>query len=115
MFTIGIFTTHIPYIAFVMFYAFFLLFGVNKASAGEIQWDEHNIFIESATGKTYVESATGSFSNFHYQSNADFFSPGTNEFLVFKKKLQHTSYFCFKKWNNCFHPALFGRPPPTSL
>jgi hypothetical protein len=33
MFTIGIFTTHLPYIAFVVFYAFFLFFGVNKASS----------------------------------------------------------------------------------
>ena len=37
MFTFGIFTTHLPYVAFVVFYAYFLLFGVNKASSGEIE------------------------------------------------------------------------------
>lgn len=36
MFTIGIFTTHIPYIAFVFFYAFFFLVGIQKAHAGEL-------------------------------------------------------------------------------
>jgi hypothetical protein len=47
MFTIGIFTTHLPYIAFVVFYAFFLLFGVNKASSGEIQWGESSIILKA--------------------------------------------------------------------
>ena len=35
MFPIGLFSTHIPYIAFVLFYAVFFLFGIEKASAGE--------------------------------------------------------------------------------
>lgn len=37
MFTIGIFSTHIPYIAFVCFYAFFFLFGFQKIAEEETQ------------------------------------------------------------------------------
>ena len=45
MFTFGIFTTHIPYIAVVAFYAFFLLFGAEKASSGEIPSDNRHAFM----------------------------------------------------------------------
>ncbi len=45
MFTFGIFTTHIPYIAVVAFYAFFLLFGAEKASSGEIHSDNRHAFM----------------------------------------------------------------------
>ena len=37
MFTIGIFTTHIPYVAFVVFYAFFFLFGIRDDAAVTLQ------------------------------------------------------------------------------
>jgi hypothetical protein len=40
MFTFGLFTTHFPYLAFVVFYAYFLIFGVGKATSGEIESDE---------------------------------------------------------------------------
>lgn len=36
MFTVGIYSTHLPYIAFVLFYAVFFLFGIEKESAGEL-------------------------------------------------------------------------------
>ena len=32
MFTIGIFSTHIPYIAFIFFYAYFLIFGIETSA-----------------------------------------------------------------------------------
>ncbi len=36
MFTVGIYSTHLPYIAFVLFYAVFFLLGIEKASAGKL-------------------------------------------------------------------------------
>lgn len=36
MFTFGIFTTHLPYIAFVVFYAGLLIFGGEKTSVNDV-------------------------------------------------------------------------------
>jgi len=46
MFTVGIFTTHFPYIAMVVFYAYFLIFGVDQANNGEIRLADHSVKIE---------------------------------------------------------------------
>jgi len=40
MFIIGIFSTHIPYLAFVFFYAFFFLFGYQKISDEKFPTEE---------------------------------------------------------------------------
>jgi hypothetical protein len=40
MFTVGIFTTHIPYIVLVVLYAWCLLFGVSKAPLSEVEAEE---------------------------------------------------------------------------
>ncbi len=41
MFSFGIFTTHLPYIAMVAFYAYILIFGVEKTSKGEVYSESH--------------------------------------------------------------------------
>ena len=46
MFTFGLFSTHIPYLAFVVFYAWILLTGVGKANDGKIRLTEHSVQIE---------------------------------------------------------------------
>ena len=46
MFTVGIFTTHFPYLVFIACYAWFLLFGVEQAHEGKIQIAEKSIQIE---------------------------------------------------------------------
>lgn len=112
MFTIGIFSTHLPYIAFVVFYACFLLFGVNKASSGEIQWGKNNIVLkapaEELNGADVVD-----FSNYHYHEGAGIFSPGSNQFFAFKEHIQLT-FFYPDNIRQCYFPqALFSRPPPV--
>jgi hypothetical protein len=112
MFTIGIFTTHLPYIAFVVFYAFFLLFGVNKASSGEIQWGESSIILKAPT-EEIAEASFADFSKSQSQKGAGIFSPGTADFFVFKENIQHTSFYPenIRRWY--FSQALFSRPPPV--
>ena len=110
MFTIGIFTTHLPYIAFVVFYAFFLFFGVNKASSGEIQWGENNLVLKAPAGELN-ETDTADFSNYQSHERTGIFSPGTNNFFAYKEHIQHTGYP--EKIRQCFFAqALFSRPPP---
>jgi hypothetical protein len=112
MFTIGIFSTHLPYIAFVVFYAFFLLFGVNKASSGEIEWGENNLVLKVPAGESIGSDSAESL-NYHYHQGAGIFSPGTNEHSAFTETIQHTSYppENIRKWY--FSQALFSRPPPV--
>lgn len=112
MFTIGIFTTHLPYIAFVVFYAFFLLFGVNKASTGEIQWGENNLVMK-ASATDFVETEAADFSKSQSHEGAGIFSPGIADFFVFKENIQHTAFYP-ENIRQCYFPqALFSRPPPV--
>jgi hypothetical protein len=112
MFTIGIFTTHIPYIAFVVFYAFFLLFGVNKASSGEIQWSENNLVLKAPIGEELNNTGVADFSNYHYHAGKGIFLPGNAMLFVPKENIQHNSFFS-DYIRQCFYSqALFSRPPP---
>lgn len=112
MFTIGIFSTHLPYIAFVVFYAYFLLFGVNKASSGEIQWGESSIVLK-APEKQFAEFDSVEFSKNHYHEGTGIFSPGTAEFFVFRENIQHASFYPENIRQCFFSQALFSRPPPA--
>ncbi|MCA1759507.1 MAG: hypothetical protein LC658_07040 [Bacteroidales bacterium] len=112
MFTIGIFTTHLPYIAFVVFYAFFLLFGVNKASSGEIQWGENNIILK-APAEEIAEVNFADFSKSHHHEGAGIFSPGTADFFVFKENIQNAAFYPENIRQCYFSQALFSRPPPV--
>lgn len=53
MFTVGLFSTHLPYVAFVLFYAVFFFFGIEKVSAGESQEGEQ--FITNEISFTIVK------------------------------------------------------------
>lgn len=112
MFTIGIFTTHLPYIAFVVFYAFFLLFGVNKASSGEIQLSENNLVLK-APETLFSEAEAAEFSSYSYHEEAGIFSAGTAEFFVFKENIQHAAFYPENIRQCYFSQALFCRPPPV--
>ena len=88
MFTIGIFTTHLPYIAFVVFYAFFLLFGVNKASSGEIQWGESNIVLKAPA----EEIAKVNFADFSKSPAAVKTVPAEGDFYHAGRRLANRSF-----------------------
>jgi hypothetical protein len=57
MFTTGIFSSHLPYIAFVFFYAFFFLFNIqhNTAEAFENKVTESNLSVVYNADSKYYE------------------------------------------------------------
>ncbi len=112
MFTLGIFTTHIPYIALVVFYAFFWIIGVNKASAGELQSADNSISIEIYSGDNYLEIGQNDISSSSKLHDQQFLTADYNVAFAALQKFKH----------KCFHPDiqtqgssyinLFSRPPP---
>ena len=109
MFTIGIFSAHIPYIALVLFYAYVLLFNVQKTEGDnadksersafltEIQVEKHTVDQQSSNHAYYCEGIVA----------ADF------ESCIFSRKIKH-------KWKDTppfhhaeFYISLFYRPPPV--
>ncbi len=107
MFTFGLFTTHIPYIAFVVFYAYFLLFGVEKASKGEIQTYDKSFITEFQVVK-HVNA--DDILCYYYQSHSE--ASGNFKAFLFKPKIKHR-----EQTSALFHQfdilsSLFNRPPP---
>jgi hypothetical protein len=110
MFTVGLFSTHIPYIAFVVFYAFFFLFGIQKASAGELGGGENSIQAETAV--VYIqdianqdEQSAAIFSHFYISSELGrmFFAERKTKFIDTFPAQFNPVIFCFSR---------FSRPPP---
>jgi hypothetical protein len=113
MFTVGIFTTHIPYIAFGVFYAFIFLFGVNMPVKEEVQITDNKFKIELQTSKSFADS-NAEF-NFHYQDDIDFSKYTRFEESLFKRKLIHQSALITIHWQYCTGNSLFCRPPPSII
>lgn len=115
MFTIGIFTTHLPYIALVVFYAFFWVFGVNKASTGELNSGKSLLSVEiSAYEKVAEISHTASFDNVAASDN--FFIPPDNLYYSTAiQKIIHRGYYLFEYFPDNIYNVLFSRPPPFPL
>lgn len=113
MFTVGIFTTHIPYIAFVVFYAFFFLFGINAPIEEDVQVADNKFKIELQTSKSFADSNTGT--NFHYQDDIDFSKYTNCEKSLFKRKIIHQCALITAHWQYCACNTLFSRPPPNLI
>ena len=111
MFTFGIFTTHLPYVAVVAFYAYFLIFGVNKAANGEIEGYEVGFKIELESSKSF--DTTNDNSNFYYQNTFDFYAHSHFERSIFKRKIKYQNSFIAEALRSGFYSTHFGRPPPT--
>ncbi|SHI94036.1 hypothetical protein SAMN05444280_10872 [Tangfeifania diversioriginum] len=111
MFTIGIFSTHIPYIALVAFYAYFLLFGMEKASKGEI-------VAENATSSLYEVQVADHFDAkntccFYYQTTDSFAAQEKFEEFIFKRKISRKALTDNLYYRFHFIPGTSNRPPPT--
>ena len=110
MFTFGIFTTHTPYIVLVAFYAYFLIFGVNKAGEGKVQIAE-----KSSTVQFHLNNSVDAVASDAYCFNNSFGEIA--EAYIFEKASIN------QKWKLYGHAkivpqdylenALFGRPPPA--
>jgi len=112
MFTVGLFSTHIPYLAFVVFYAFFFLFGIQKAHAGELSDTDKALVVKisvvSSEQVTEAEDGTCiSYANFFYTKPAErYFSPPA---ITCKLILCNT----FSSISTEFDFSQFSRPPPA--
>ncbi len=110
MFTFGIFTTHIPYIAMLAFYAYFLIFGVNKARDGQIQLAKESTTIEIQTNDV-VHPDSEHRNNYYYSCVAEM--PARVRKIVREK--QKWKYPGVDKIlpENFLNSSLFCRPPPA--
>lgn len=112
MFTFGIFTSHIPYVALVAFYAYFVLFGMGKASKGEIVAESKNPLI-------YEIQVTDNFDEFNsdcfsYQNSADLFVEYSKfENSIFKRKLSQPALNDNLHYQFFYIPNTSNRPPPV--
>lgn len=111
MFTFGIFTTHLPYVAVVAFYAYFLIFGVNKATNGEIESNEAGFRIELESSKSY--DSLNDDSSFYDQNNFDFYAHSHFERSIFKRKIKYENSFVAETLQSGFYSTHLGRPPPA--
>ena len=113
MFTFGMFTSHIPYIALVAFYAYFLLFGVDKASKGEIVAESKNpFFCEVQVTDQFDGFNSGCF---YYQTTDLHDEYSKFEDFIFTRKLFQTA---LNKNENLHYrflyiPTTSNRPPPV--
>ena len=113
MFTVGIFTTHIPYVAFVVFYAFFFLFDINAPAKEEVQISDSKFKIELQTSKSFADA--NAVSNFHYHTDFDFSTHKNFEKSLFKRKLNHQCAVITVHWQYHLCNSLFSRPPPSLI
>lgn len=110
MFTFGMFTTHIPYVALVAFYAYFLLFGMEKASNGEILAESKNPFIYELQVSDHFEA--NSSVCFYYQA-ADLFAEYSKfEDHIFKRESGRTTFIKAIHYRFHYSPLTSNRPPP---
>ncbi len=112
MFTLGIFTTHLPYIAIVVFYAFFWVIGVNKASSGEIKFGESKFYTEIQNAEIIVEPIQGKSCDSQNFFNIGFIPPDRNELFTAFQKLKHKGYYLINHWQHKSYTVFFSRPPP---
>ena len=110
MFLFGIFTSHIPYIAFVVFYAYILIFGVEKATRGELQ-SEQKIFItewevDYQPGLNEVNFYSGDPVVSNHKSSH--FEP-----FIFKQKLKAPGFKSVLIQQSDLYSSYSNRPPPA--
>ena len=110
MFTFGIFSTHIPYIAFVLFYGFFFLAGIEKASAGD--FGDGQQLIPEVYSHTIDESRD---IGFNISDNNDCYYEKTEpEQLLLYEKMIDPGYFLYISFKTDeLNFSWFSRPPPV--
>ena len=110
MFTIGIFSTHIPYIALVLFYSFFLFTDINNATYEDIEVGKSYTKTELFVSKVLNHQKPDTFNYYAGISSVE-----TNRFeeLIFKRQIKYPDFISAKTGNNYISYSLFSRPPPV--
>ena len=110
MFTFGIFTTHLPYITIVAFYAYFLIFGVNQAADDKISIAEKSITVQIHLNNSHEQAPVDIFS--FYSSLTE--SRETDIFENAQVKQKYKLFGADKLFaQESPVNALFSRPPPV--
>jgi hypothetical protein len=112
MFTIGIFTTHIPYIAFVCFYALFFLFGYQKIAekdtSAEVKFTRNELTI-TMDNQFSDNSRSSDFNDFHLshipKNERLFYVDRITKFRIPPNEQIQPGNFGFSN---------FSRPPPAA-
>jgi hypothetical protein len=109
MFTVGIFTTHFPYVMFIAFYTWFLLFGVDQVQEGKIKISEKSEQI----GYHVNHAKASSVNVYHFLQPENYASTGLKNYnnLIIKQKWR--TYFTPFASQDCFLEGSFCRPPPA--
>ncbi|MCG6187192.1 hypothetical protein [Maribellus maritimus] len=110
MFTIGIFSTHIPYIAFVLFYAYFFVAGINKAVSGEIPSGEDFHKTEIYASDNFMDQDIDTYHYFCKES--DFCKTFKDEDSLLKRKINYPEYSLAKIAIE-YYLIHFNKPPPV--
>ncbi len=112
MFTFGIFSTHLPYIAFVLFYGFFFLVGIEKASAGEMGEGEGIIpHVISVSVDYYADVDDDNLDNCNaYHETINF-----EQMLLYGHKIKLFYYSNRFIITSDYRHPWFSRPPPVAL
>lgn len=110
MFTVGLFSTHLPYIAFVFFYAYFLIFGIQKASNGDFSNDEKTLLAEARIIDHF--DTVSQQNSFHYANFNLIESKASEKKLLLEKRIKYNCFIRDKLVNTKFLFPLFSRPPP---
>ncbi|WP_347839339.1 hypothetical protein [uncultured Draconibacterium sp.] len=110
MFTFGIFTTHLPYLAFIAFYAYFLLFGIERTHEGTLQVSEKSIQIEyhvqQFEANSVITSAFYCFSDIDLMHLKKF----SNATIKQKWKIHQSPHHYAQEFTL---ESQFCRPPPS--
>jgi len=104
------FSTHIPYIALVAFYAYFLLFGIEKASKGEVLAESGNSFFYEIQISDHFD--VNNSSCFHYHAEDLFSEQSKFENFIFKRNLNQKAFTDNIHYRLRFIPSTCNRPPP---
>ena len=115
MFTLGIFTTHIPYIALVVFYAFFWLFGVNHASAGESHPKEKVVAIKQPANIMVAAYDCRNSIDIRSLLDTNFLTPESKNAFHLPEKLIHNEFYIEENSAFSYFALLFCRPPPIAF
>lgn len=112
MFTFGLFTTHIPYIAFVISFAYCMFTGVDNVNNGKIQVAENSIWVQHQVND-FQKTSTSIFDH---------------HFDIFKEQTKINQIFSLhekQKWKlnlkssiyipNYIAELPFCRPPPVMV
>lgn len=111
MFTIGIFSTHIPYIAFGLFYVFLFAADIYEVIPEENKTDETYTKSGLCTYETLTRQQYDTFN--YYAKILNTGKINHSEKPIFEQIIKYPDFTFANTCNNYSTYSLFSRPPPV--